>query len=1063
MAGSTTMLDHGGSAQPINGQKAFGLGSDGGRDGRGARRPLPHIDDIISVTADVDHQAPIEKILAAAETYFKQAESSMTFGRPDSALKDYIRAYIIAVDKIKKNKGWVLMQHDNKIQYDRYRHLLRRIEAVQGDFEKIKADIKADNARTGVQPTVRLVASNGGRTENRNGHGIGTHTEGPEKSNSSTVVKENGVPRRTPPPPPPPRSKPVVHPKPENLHGNALPPVGAGTPSSKTAQDLAQRFANLRTNNTVPGVQDPRIRTHTIIPPKLITQPNVPPKPPLPAPPTLPESYRVSTSVSETLAEMPRLPDAIYNPARGTVSSEAAELPSSAPRAIFTRTNSIVSSPATSKGPKSPIFDEYFIPAQAYGPPSTPAKRTKLPIPEGNVISIDDLLRFMRIGAKDISILLIDIRSREEFDEGHIMSQATICLESEVLTREHISANEIADSMILAPAEELLLFEKRHEFDLVVFYDQQSDRINTIANTPEERAIVGLYNALSQYDFSGDSTSSAGPKLLQGGLDAWTSLVGHGALQTSTTTSQSSHARTPMARAFLNRRQQYITRPIQDPEEAKRWEESIADVGAISPIRTTDAFLRRYPAVSAMQESMVSPITSPTSRPTSPYPFRLSHEEDLKSSLPSPPTRPPPTLPRRSYSGLADVKESSTVAKRTSVKPGLDHVRKYRTGLQNPGVFCFANSSLQSMFSTPGFGRDLWSSDWKDIYTVPRKPDEKFDNPQLLTKCLANLFHWLDVGTFKVLEAKTLMDYIHHIHSKTIDGRKKPEAEIFGGNAQQDAQEFYSFIMDNIHDETDIHRDKKPSKEEKPYTPKDGTVIQNATDYWRDYSTASASIIDKYFRGLEVFISSCHNHACRQEIRLFQPCDVWILNLAGVSDPTDLDHLLTNHQAPEHFPDLLCETCNKPGRTRKSKFARLPDRLTFCLNRFNNTNSSSKLGGSSNKIHTKVRFPIRDLDLTRYCAEPDPDMSSTEDMHFAGRMRYDCYAVTVHVGQGINGGHYYSYVQDEQSRDPTDWFRCNDDVVERVKIGSGPGDVTEAMYQSGNTSAYMVHYRRQGT
>ena len=93
-------------------------------------------------------------------------------------------------------------------------------------------------------------------------------------------------------------------------------------------------------------------------------------------------------------------------------------------------------------------------------------------------------------------------------------------------------------------------------------------------------------------------------------------------------------------------------------------------------------------------------------------------------------------------------------------------------------------------------------------------------------------------------------------------------------------------------------------------------------------------------------------------------------------------------------------------------------------------------------------------------------MATTEDRHFAGRMKYDCYAVTVHVGTGINGGHYYAYVQDDSSPDPTDWFRCNDENVDRVKIGAGPGvsgDMTEQMYQSGNASAYMIFYRRQGT
>ncbi|KAK3384212.1 hypothetical protein B0T24DRAFT_646233 [Lasiosphaeria ovina] len=1064
MAGSSTLLDHAGSMPPVSGQKAFGF--QGGA--RGGRRPIPHIDDIVSVTVDVDTHAPIEKVLQVAETYLRQAESSKNFGRPDLALADYIKTNIIVLD-IKKNKGWVSLQNDNKTQYERYQRLLRQVLAAHTDFEQIKAEIKADNQESGVQPTVVRPLANGEGIDSRTGQdNMATKTaqDGSVTDrgglNGSAGTKANGTPRR--PPPPPIKTKPHVHPKPQGLHGNAIRPAARGDSSSnKSSQDLLQRFANLRAS-TANTIQDPRIRTQPIAPQNILEQQDL-----------LGSQY--SSSLAGDASDMPRLPDAIYNPARGTISNEAAELPSSAPRAIYTRTNSTASFSSNAKSSKPPSSEEYFVPAQAFGTMSAPApaKRSKITIPNGTTITAQDLFRYMKAGSKDISILIIDIRNREEFDEGHIMSQATICLEAEVLMRDHISASQIADSMILAPAAEQLLFERRHEFDLVVFYDEESDRVAGKADTPEQRAIQGLYNALSHYDFSGGSGPKSGPKLLKGGLDAWTSLVGRGALQSSSTTSMKSsksYTSSPLVRGLLTRRQTHIPRPIQDPEEARRWEETISDIGGISPVRTTEEFLRRFPAVSAIQESMVSPVSPTGSQPpTSPFQSRLSHEETLYTSLPSPPTRPPPTLPRRSYSGLAEAENTSPLmAKRAIMKAGVDHFRENRTGLQNPGVFCFANSSLQAMFATPGFARELWTGSWKDTYPVPMKRDERYQNPQLLIKCLANLFHWLDQGTFKSLEAKTVMEYIHAIHMSGVDGKKKPESEIFGGPAQQDAQEFYSFIMDNIHDETNIYRDKKPSKEEKPYTPKDGTIIQNAMDYWRDYSSASASIIDKYFRGLEVFISRCHNRTCRQEIRLFQPCDVWILNLAGVNDPTDLDQLLANHQAPEQFPDLLCETCNKPGRTRRSRFARLPDRLAFCLNRFHTLGGS--MGGSAgggraaaNKIHTKVRFPIRDLDLTKYCAEPDPDMTSTDDPHFAGRMRYDCYAVTVHVGHGINGGHYYSYVQDELSKDPASWYRCNDDVVDRVKIGTpgAVGDFTETMYQNGNTSAYMVYYRRQGT
>ncbi|KAL2260209.1 hypothetical protein VTK26DRAFT_5871 [Humicola hyalothermophila] len=1047
MVGSTTVLDHAGST-PLGGR-------DGPPDGaRPTKRPLPHIDDITSVTVDdaASVHAPVEKVLQTAEVCLRQAESSKNFGRPDLALKDFIKANIILLEVIKKNKGWVSLQSDNRAQFERYQRLLRQVRAAHADFEAIKADIKADNARTGVQPTVRRPASAGDGMERHveKGHVARHSVSGFVNGNSA--VATNGASIR--PAPLPPKSKPMVHPKPQRLHGNALRPA-TKTPSSSEAQDLVQRFANLRTSTAQP-VQDPRIRTQRIPIPDT-QEPHKPPETTPPVPPKV-----------AFPAEMPRVPDAIYNPPRGTVSSEAAELPSSAPRAMFTRTSSATSVNAI-RNSKSPAVDNASAPSQHSGPVATAARQPKLSVPDGNTISVDDLLRLMRAGTRHLSILLIDVRSREEFDDGHIMSQATICLEPEVLARKEISASQIADSMILAPSAEQLLFEKRHEFDLIVFYDQDSERLPDRPQTPEEWALYGLFNALSHYDFSSTAVSKPSPKLLRGGLDAWTSLVGNASLQSSTTTTSRKSYTTPMARSFLNRRQTYITRPIQDPAEAKRWEETISDSAALSPIRTTEDFLRRFPPVSEYRESMVSPVSPPPSRPESPFHYRLSHEEQLYTSLPSPPTRPPPALPRRSYSGLAEAEDSSvTSTKRASVKAGLDTIRKHRTGLQNPGVFCFANSSLQAMFGTPGFARELWSGAWKDAYKVPMKPDEKLENPQLLMKCLANLFQWLNQGTFKALEAKTFMEYIRYIHSKGADGRKKSETEIFGGPSQQDAQEFYSFIMDNIHDETNVRRDRKPPKEEKPYTPKDGSVIHNAMDYWRDYSSASASIVDKYFRGLEVFISRCHNPTCRQEIRLFQPCDVWILNLAGMSDPTDLDSLLVNHQTAEHFPDLVCETCNKPGRTRRAKFARLPDRLAFCLNRFHNAgNRFLSTGTGTGKIHTKVRFPIRDLDLTRYCAEPDPDMANgAGDRHFAGRMRYDCYAVTVHVGQGINGGHYYSYVQDETSRDPTDWFRCNDEVVDRVKIGAAPGtpgDLTEAMYQSGNASAYMVYYRRQGT
>ncbi|KAL1840316.1 hypothetical protein VTJ49DRAFT_569 [Mycothermus thermophilus] len=1027
------------------------LGGSGGRpSSRGpGKRILPHIDDITSVTVDIDSHTPVEKVLAVAESTLRQAESYRTFGRPDLALADYLRASSIILDIIRQNKGWVSLRRDNKSLSERYNRLLRRVHDMHPDFEAIKEQIKADNARTGVQPTVSR--------PNLNDRGSG---HPPTTGHDAEVgdAGQNGV-----------KAKPAVHPKPANLQGKTLL-------SNAAANDLMARFTRLRTTPPKTGLN------------------------------------------GGFAAEMPKMPAAIYNPPRGSISSETAALPSSTPRSMFSRTSSTASlSGGRNAQPASPY--EPTLPATSPSPTVASTKRQKPPVPEGDTISVNDLIRLMKVGARDFSILLIDVRSRGEFDDGHIMSQATICLEPEVLLRPNISADELAEAMVLAPSAEQLLFEKRHAFDLVVFYDQCSDHVPDKPQDTEARVVRGLFDALREYDFPGPGVQKCHPKLLQGGLDAWTDVVGISSLQSSSTSLRKKHADPPLAQAFMRTpRRKYVARPIQDPAEAKRWEESIADAKAIEPIRSKDEFLRRFPAIANQRESMISPASPPRSRPQSPFHHRMLSEEHLYTSLPAPPAPPPPAVPRRSYSGLAESDDTAVVlAKRAGAQYVSEPARKCRTGLQNPGVWCFANSSLQAMFATPGFSREVWSGAWKEAYKVPVKPDENIENPQLLIKCLANLFHWLNLGSIESIIAKTFMDYTRYIHGKAIDGRpNRSDSDLFGGPSQQDAQEFYSFIMDVIHDETNIRRNKKPPKE-KEYTPKTGTIVQNAMDYWRNYSQASASIVDKYFRGLEAFVSRCQNPACRQVTHLFQPCDVWILNLANMGDNIDFYRLLENHQKEELFPDLICETCKQRGRTRMARFARLPDRLVFCFNRFHN--SAGGDGGGmfsasrfSGKIHAKVRFPIRDLDLTRFFAadpadaQPPPPpppsqppqsppnssrlnnhsnnatpppilpkepalAAETQSHHVTPPFIYDCYAVTVHAGQGINGGHYIAYVQDDTSPDPADWYRCNDSVVSRVRVGGGGGgggqsdrgDVTEEVYGKGGAVAYMVFYRRRGT
>ncbi|KAK0667531.1 putative ubiquitin carboxyl-terminal hydrolase [Cercophora samala] len=1025
MAGSVTMTDHAASssAAPTNGL------SNGG--GKGPRRPLPHIDDITSVEVDLDAHAPIERVVQMAENYLRQAESSKTFGRPDLALKDYIRANIIALDLIKKNKGWVSMQRDFRALHERYTRLLKQLGATHTEFERIKVEIKADNARTGVQPAIPRQSLNGGHF--LKGNGV-------ERTNSAT----NGSPST---PLSPPRTKPMVGPKPQGLHGNAV-----SDPSAK-AQELAQRFANLRTSTTQ-TTQDPRVRTQPIVSPSSTAVPGSPPPP-----------------FSQTaLGGLPRMPDAIYNPPRGTVSKEAAALPSSTPRAMFSRTGS-VSSINIAKALRPSMTGEIFSTAQSFDRP-TSNKRTKLSLPgyHDETITVKELLQYQQAGSREISILIVDIRSREEFDEGHILSQATICVEPAVLSRPHISGQDIVNSMILAPSSEQMLFEKRFEFDLVVFYDQSSTVIPPTPSNSVERAVFNFFGALSFYDFVGDKAAKSRPKLLEGGLDAWTSMVGKASLQTSSTIDPyANQTSTAMTKSFLNQKQKYAARPIQNLEEAKRWEKTISDPTSIIPIRTTEDFLRRYPPVSGHKESMVSSAeASPSSQsPESPLYDRISREQNFYSSLPSPPARPAPAVPRRSHSGLSDEPVLAKVAGVAAPADPRRPLRKNRTGLHNPGNHCFANSSLQSLFATPGFCQEIYDGSWRDEYKAPKKLEENIANPQLLMKCLENLFQWINTGSFKFIQAKTFMQYVRYIHSKSIGTNN--DNDLFGGPNQHDAQEFYHFILATIDDETNTRRDREEQVRNE-YTPREGTPLQNAVKFWDKYIETHHSLVTKYFRGVDVYINTCSN--CNHEFQTFEVSDLRILHFSPkASHVTTLRELLDYSASSEKLDGATCGQCkSNKDRSRARKFARLPDRLVFCFERSAGVEDQTKLKNI-------VKFPIQGLDMRPYFAAPETEHAPRKPVpkkkqkdapeedyhHYEGDMVYDCYAVTMHIGKTTKSGHYIEYVKDDRSSDPDSWWECNDTLVRPIKVGPKYPEERKKLYGKDDSTPYLVYYERRGT
>ncbi|KAG6361383.1 hypothetical protein INS49_009610 [Diaporthe citri] len=901
--------------------------------GRKQPGPYPHIDDLLQVTPEGNTSQPISHLLGLAENGVKFAKFQADVGRIDVALMEYIKAYVVAVTVIPTHRDYTSLQTDRKNLGDRYSRLTKTLHDYADNYESIKQTIKDDNARTGVQrATQTTTAHKNGRPETPK-----YHPRAPAVTTSPS--KKTASPGKMKPP--------AVQPKPPNLHGKAIQKPG----SAGKGEDLAKRFANLRG-----PVQDPRIRTQ-------------PPPVPIPAdkpagPREMPKKPPISLDGVEPV--LPKLPDAIYSPARSNLSSEAADLPSSTPHG-FSRQNSSLHSAA-----KSPPTQDYFGPNTSAGPTSAPAnEKRRTPLPEGDIITVEELVKYQRIGSKDFRILVIDVRSRPEFEEGHILSSATICIEPDILQRDRIEAADVEDAMEIGPPMEKWHFERRYEFDMVVFYDHDSEHLSSgSTNAP-----ATLFRLLTDFDYPEGDPGSKHPKLLKGGLEAWQDAMGGSALQKS---SKANHKKRPSAYDWLKVRSP--SKPIQNIEEARRWEEKLT---------------------------------------------QLRNDEAANGS---------------------------------------------------------GDDFQPALFASGGFGEELMSGEWAQLYKAPMKSDETIAPPQLLTKILGSVFHWMGNGKFSSMQAKVLMDYLRQKSSRDSQGRRVPESQVLGTNRQQDAMEFFGYVFAELDDETNRFRNR-PSEVPQPEPSKTKSLTDLAIQYWDLHSRVSDSIVDKYWRTTEVVIVRCDH--CGHVVTKYSNKDMQFLSLPQSSAPVMMEDLLQRDYSNEHLDDYTCDNCSSKGHCWKgTKLARLPDFLCVCFTRFEKNDESARLS----KITTTVDFPIRELDLTPYTIQGQQAYSSlltnghpgtptvrsptstiqTNDHHFNKPFRYEAYAVVQHGGE-LSSGHYISVIRDEPHGPDGNsrWHVANDESISDITVGPARTDKgSQFLYRQSTQygspmQAFMVFYQRK--
>lgn len=719
-----------------------------------ASGPYRHVRDVTRAAPRADLSRNIDQVLAAIESDVKRARLLADVGRLDDALEAYLRAYTQAIKDVPNHRDYVFV-NNNAIQRDRYARLKSQLDESYDAYQKIKQIIQADNHKMGTLPSGEQSSS-----ESVDGSADARPTTPRSPGADSKPATTTNILS-------PGKSKPAVQPKPASLHGNAIKHhTFSKAPATGQADDLKQRLANLR-NQPTPPTQDPRIRTRP--PPASFSakpsSPTTDAAPPVQdsgrpqVPRAMPEAPpKLTTALDGVIGQLPKVPDAIYSPARGNMSNEAANLPSSTPRGMFSRSSSsanFYNNKANSPNLSKSSSNEGSLVRNGKRATSVPPRTNRIPLPDGDIITVEELLKYQKTAR--LRILLIDVRARDDFEDGHILSSATICIEPEILDRPRIEATDVEDSMEVGSSEEKIHFERRHDFDMVVIYDQNSENLVLNRSAPAAK----LFSVLSDFDYPDGDPGSKHPKLLMGGLDAWRDYMGGSALQNASHKRKSTYDK-PWLKS--------PTKPIQNAEEARKWEQHLtrpkdeemdsAKEKGFTPVRNINDLLdfnNRFPPV---QESMTSPAPISVEGwqpPVQPHPPLSPPQRPAEyPTLPTEPTRPPPAVPRRSFTGLQppddDQGTASNVISRTDPS-----ARRRALGLQNPGNWCYANSTLQALFASGGFGEELFSQSWQYVYEPPKKDDEKILPPQLLTKMMANLFLWMGTGKFGAVKAHTLM------------------------------------------------------------------------------------------------------------------------------------------------------------------------------------------------------------------------------------------------------------------------------------------------------------------
>mmetsp|Transcript_8792 Transcript_8792/g.21463 ORF Transcript_8792/g.21463 Transcript_8792/m.21463 type:complete len:1215 (+) Transcript_8792:406-4050(+) len=267
-------------------------------------------------------------------------------------------------------------------------------------------------------------------------------------------------------------------------------------------------------------------------------------------------------------------------------------------------------------------------------------------------------------------------------------------------------------------------------------------------------------------------------------------------------------------------------------------------------------------------------------------------------------------------------------------------------------------------------------------------------------------------------------------------------APQFRNSFQHDSQEFCQFLMDGLHEDCNRVAMKPYVEELEGFGMKDELA---AIETWRKHLLRHDSIIVDRCQGMHRSHLTCPS--CGRESIKFDVFSTVSLPVVLEEKEGSINTVMRVEDCIEKFLEgeqldemnaWYCHGCKKHVCALKMiALWSVPDILILHLKRFQFENCSVSNNILRSKIDDTVKFPIDNLDLSKYVLGPiDKDAPPV----------YNLFGVSEHVGVTATNGHYTATVRNcKDGR----WYRYND-----AHVGETTGDAAVT------GGAYLLFYQR---